>query len=110
VENLAPDATRFITRLRFDLQQWDKVGRKEEATSWRTIQTWEDQTTPRYVTQPDGISKILVAEKYRFPFANFNETEYVFRLKVTARPGRNDPATIYKNEMRIDYILLEPSL
>lgn len=110
VEELASDATRFITRLRFDLQQWDRVGRKEEPASWKTIQTWEDQSTPKYVTQPDGISKILVTEKYRFPFANFQETEYVFRLKVTARPGRNDSSTLYKNEMRIDYILLEPSL
>lgn len=110
VEELAPEAIRYVTRLRFDLQQWDKVGKKEESSSWKTIQTWEDQSTPKYVTQPEGISKILVTEKFRFPFANFNETESVFRLKVTARPARNDPSNQFKNEMRIDYILLEPSL
>ena len=110
VETIRDTTQWYVTRLRFEIQQWDRLGKKEENKSWRTIATFtEPASSPKYVTQREGISKILVTEKFKFPFANINEPDNVFRLKVFSALDRSDPPALFKNEMRIDYILLEAS-
>ena len=106
------DTTKYVTRLQFDIQQWDRVTDKSRPTAWRSIQQFVDQTSSQYVTQPQGISKILVTKNFRFPFANINEAESVFRIKVSSVLSRNDGYSTnprYIRDMRIDYILLEAS-
>jgi len=104
------DTTQYLTRLQFEIQQWNKLTDKSLSASWTTIQSFSDQTTDQYVTRPIGISDILVTSDFLFPFANFHETDNVFRLKVTSAPSSadlRDPA--FNKEIRIDYILLESS-
>lgn len=106
------DTTKYVTRLQFDIQQWDRVTDKSKPEAWKSYKQFSDQTTSKYVTQPQGISKILVAEKFRFPFANINEPDNVFRIKVSSVLSRNDGNSKdprYNREIRIDYILLEAS-
>lgn len=110
VENIKDTTLWRATRLKFEIQQWDRIGKKEENKSWTTIAAFaEPISSTKYVTKPDGISKILITEKFRFPFANFKEIDNVFRLKVISALDRSDVVTKFKNEMRIDYILLEAS-
>ena len=109
VENIK-DTTQYITRLRFEIQQWDRVTDKARSEAWKTVQLFMDETTSRYLTQGKGISNISVTEKFQFPFANYNEPENVFRIKVSSVPSsadRRNPLVI--REMRIDYVYLEAS-
>jgi len=110
VENIKDSTLWRSTRLKFEIHQWDRVGKKEDNKSWKTIATFTEPTTStKYVTRPDSISKILITENFKFPFANFREDDNVFRLKVFSYRDRNDPTTKFTNEVRIDYILLESS-
>jgi len=110
VENIKDETQWRATRLKFEIQQWDRIGKKEDSKSWTTITEFsEPVSSTKYITRPDSISKILITEKFRFPFANFKETDNVFRLKVISELLRSDQATKFKNEVRIDYILLEAS-
>jgi len=111
VENIKDTTQWRATRLKFEIHQWDRIGKKEDNRSWKTIAAFsEPATSTKYVTQPDGISKILITEKFKFPFANFRETNNVFRLKVISWLERPDLTNSkFKNEMRIDYVLLESS-
>jgi len=109
-DNLKDSTLWRSTRLKFEIHQWDRVGKKEDNKSWKTIATFSEPiSSTKYVTKPYGISKILVTENFKFPFANFREDDNVFRLKVTCALDRTDPTTKFRNEVRIDYILLESS-
>ena len=106
------DTTKYVTRLQFEIQQWDRVTDKSSSAAWKTIQLFSDQTTSQYVTQPEGISDILVTKNFKFPFANINEPDNVFRIRVSSALSRADGSSTYPRfvrEMRIDYILLEAS-
>jgi len=110
VENIKDTTQWRATRLKFEIHQWDRIGKKEDNKSWTTIATFsEPATSTKYVTRPDSISKVLITENFKFPFANFREIDNVFRLKVISALERSDPTTKFRNEMRIDYILLESS-
>ena len=106
------DPTPYVTRLQFEIQQWDRVTDKSRPEAWSNYRQFSDQTTSQYVTQPQGISKILVTKNFQFPFANINETESVFRIRISSvlsRADGNSTNPRYTRDMRIDYILLEAS-
>jgi phosphotransferase system IIB component len=103
-----------VTRLRFDIEQWNRVTDKSKKEAWKYYRTFSDQTTSQYVTNPEGITKMLVTKNFKFPFANINEPESVFRIKVFCELGRYDQISStavprFQREVRIDYILLEAS-
>jgi len=106
------DTSRYVTRAQFEIQQWDGVTDKSLSAAWKTYKLFSDQTTSQYVTQREGITKMLVTKNFNFPFANFNESQNVFRLKVTSVLTRTDLSSKYpqfNKDMRIDYVLLESS-
>jgi hypothetical protein len=109
-----------VTRVRFEIQQWNKLGPKTDDRYWGDGKSWGpgkvlatfSGTGPEFVTQKQGISFIKAAEKFRFPFANINEEENVFRIRVISSPNRTDNSSKenkFNKEMRIDYLLLVPS-
>jgi hypothetical protein len=109
-----------VTRVKFELQQWNRLGPKTDDRYWGDGKNWGpgrvlasfSGSGPEFVTQKWGISVIKAAENYTFPFANINEEDNVFRIRVISSPTRADNSSKennFKKEMRIDYLLLVPS-
>ena len=108
-----------VTRVKFQIQQWNRTGQKEDDNNWGDGKTWGpgrvlytfSSTGPETVTQKRGIS-VIHAGKFLFPFASINEEDNVFRIKVissiTSR-DKNNRENRFNKEMRIDYLLLIPS-
>ena len=100
-----------VARVNFEIQQWNRQGAKEVSRNWTTLARFGNTTSPEWITQSKGVSVMTVAEKYRFPFANFNEEDNVFRIKVQCVNTRADNSNtrVFSKVMRIDYLLFKPS-
>ncbi|MDR1763408.1 MAG: fasciclin domain-containing protein [Dysgonamonadaceae bacterium] len=109
-----------VTRVKFEIQQWNRLGPKSDDRFWGNGKNWGpgytlasfSGTGPEWVTEKRGITVIKAAERYVFPFANVNETDNVFRIRVISAPSRTDTNSKdnkFNKEMRIDYLLLVPS-
>ncbi|MDR2683022.1 MAG: fasciclin domain-containing protein [Dysgonamonadaceae bacterium] len=108
-----------VTRVKFEIQQWNRIGSKLDDNYWGNGKAWGpgkvlatfSGTGPEFVTQKRGVS-VIKAGTFHFPFANINEEENVFRIKVisaiTSR-DKNNKENKFNKEMRIDYLLLIPS-
>lgn len=108
-----------VTRVKFEIQQWNRLGSKTDDRYWGDGKNWGPGRTmatfsgsgPEFVTRKQGIS-VIKAGKFLFPFANVNEEQNVFRIKVISSPTRSDNSSKenkFNKEMRIDYLLLVPS-
>ncbi|MDR0732482.1 MAG: fasciclin domain-containing protein [Dysgonamonadaceae bacterium] len=100
-----------VTRVKFQIQQWNRINRKEDDAGWnKTLATFQGSGA-EFVTQKRGIS-VMKAGTFLFPFANINEEDNVFRIKVisaiTSR-DKNSRENRFNKEMRIDYLLLVPA-
>jgi hypothetical protein len=109
-----------VTRVKFELQQWNRVEPKADNKNWgdgtnwgptRVLASFGSTSDARFVTQKRGVS-VIHAGTFHFPFANINEEENVFRIRVissiTSR-DKNSKENRFNKEMRIDYLLLVPS-
>jgi uncharacterized surface protein with fasciclin (FAS1) repeats len=106
-----------VTRVKFEIQQWNRLGDKSSDAYWgdgktqgKTLATFSG-TGPEYVTQKRDVS-VIKAGPFRFPFANVNEEENVFRIRVISSINsrdKNSKENRFNKEMRIDYLLLVPS-
>jgi uncharacterized surface protein with fasciclin (FAS1) repeats len=119
VEPLSTD-TNSVTRVKFEIQQWNRLGSKTDDRNWGDGKNWGpgrvlatfSGSGPEFVTEKRGISVIKAATNYVFPFANINEDDYVFRIRVISSLSRTDLNSKdpkFNKEMRIDYLLLVPS-
>ena len=59
-------------------------------------------------TSPTEITKMLVAENFKFPFANYGEKTVTVSLRVSNTVASTE-TTVYNRNMRIDCIILEPA-
>jgi uncharacterized surface protein with fasciclin (FAS1) repeats len=109
-----------VTRVKFELQQWNRLGPKTDDRYWGDGRNWGagrvlatfSGSGPEFVTQKTGVSLVKAAERYTFPFANINEEDNVFRIRVISSITRADNSSKenkFNKEMRIDYLLLVPS-
>ncbi|MDR1810839.1 MAG: fasciclin domain-containing protein [Prevotella sp.] len=105
-----------VTRVKFEVQRWTRLGPKTESKNWVTVPGTQmsDNTSPKFVTYKRKTHLLKATEKgaFEFPFANFNETDNVYRLKITAYTERTDQQSKtdkFRKDMRIDYLLFEPS-
>jgi hypothetical protein len=109
-----------VTRVKFEIQQWNRLGSKNDDRNWGDGKNWGpgrvlatfSGSGPEFVTAKRGISVIKAATNYVFPFANINEDDNVFRIRVISALSRTDMNSKdpkFNKEMRIDYLLLTPS-
>jgi uncharacterized surface protein with fasciclin (FAS1) repeats len=108
-----------ITRVKVAIQQWNRKGPKSSDLYWgngvnsgagQTLASFGDSSS-KFITSKRGIA-LIKAGTYTFPFANINEDENVFRVRVSSaltRTDNNSKDPKFNKEMRIDYILLVPS-
>jgi hypothetical protein len=108
-----------VTRVKFQIQQWNRTGKKEDDNNWGDGKNWGPARVlaefsgsgSEFVTQRRGAS-LIKAGTFRFPFANINEEDNVFRVKVISaitNRDKNNKENKFNKEMRIDYLLLVPS-
>lgn len=112
-------ADTIVTRVKVAIQQWNRKGPKSSDLYWgngvnsgagQTLASFGDNS-PNFVTSKQGVA-LIKAGTYTFPFANINEEENVFRVRVSSVPTRTDNNSKdpkFNKTMRIDYILLVPS-
>ncbi|MDR0506212.1 MAG: fasciclin domain-containing protein [Dysgonamonadaceae bacterium] len=107
---VAGSTDSLVTRIYFQIQEWDRVTSKDDDKAWKTVASFGNSSAS-FVTKPYGISDIKGVEGYEFPYACFNEESNVFRLRLQLTPSRADLNTgKFSNRANIDYILLTPSL
>jgi hypothetical protein len=105
-----------VTRVKFEMQRWTRLGPKNENKNWVTVTgtPMSDDTSLDFVTDKKKTCILQATKKgaFEFPFANFNETDNVYRLKITAYTVRTDQQSKvnkFEKNMRIDYLKFVPS-
>jgi hypothetical protein len=95
-------------RVQFEIQQLDRTSLNNPTDKWVWNRVGSVITPPDPLTDTKAIKKMLVAEKFKFPYACVNETRTTVRIAVRSIINRSDNKANFKDQMFIDCITLEP--
>ncbi|MDR0428058.1 MAG: fasciclin domain-containing protein [Dysgonamonadaceae bacterium] len=107
-----PDSLRFPlkpmpTKVRFSVQQLNR-----ETNRWQIIKsgggTGSEITPSPNEVSATKVTKMLVAEKFKFPYMSINEEPFPLKIRVATTITSPREINQFSNRMGIDYILLEP--
>jgi hypothetical protein len=105
------------TKIRYDIQQLDRTSLQVDKTKWKWSSLIGAPATgvapAENVTDPLVVTKMLLRENFSFPYANHNELYLnsqlnTIQLKIYCRVSSTETREGYRNNMAIDYLLLEP--
>lgn len=101
-DTLATEAQRLPTKLRFTIYYENQQGRERSENLKNPLDGTND-----YVTTPDVIDTLLVAQNYEFETCGYGLTMSPVKLKVKTQIGAKENTT-YTRTMRIDCFILKP--
>ncbi|MDR1119830.1 MAG: fasciclin domain-containing protein [Dysgonamonadaceae bacterium] len=100
------------TRIRYDIQQVDRTSLQPDKTRWKWSSLIGAPATgiapAENTTDTVQITKMLLRENFTFPYANVKEEYNTIQLKIYSRVTTAETREGYRNNMAIDYLLLEP--
>jgi hypothetical protein len=100
------------TRIRYDIQQVDRTSLQPDRTRWKWSSLIGAPATGiapvENTTDTVQITKMLLRENFTFPYANVKEEYNTIQLKIYCRVTTAETREGYRNNMAIDYLLLEP--
>ncbi|MDL2222620.1 fasciclin domain-containing protein [Bacteroidales bacterium OttesenSCG-928-M11] len=105
---LAKPAAPKMGKVRFEIQQKTRRG----TDNWLPIASgggMGGEIIPaNNVIDTIQMTKMLVYENFKLPYANYNESENTIRLKVISKLSQGDTNKGFGNRMNIDCIIFEP--
>lgn len=112
-----PSDTLGQARIQYQVQQLDRstIEKQPDDQVWTHILSGGDPgsdkefiSPPEPLTDVKNVTKMLLAENFKFPLANIGELQSTIRIAITNHRLRNDSRQNFQYRMFIDYILLEP--
>jgi hypothetical protein len=105
-------------KIRYGIYEWNRVGKQEEDGSWTKIDGSSGTSKLTYCipeypdggeTLPDTITKMLLRSNFVFPHANAGESKTTIQIRIATYAGTADiNRGGFRNNMKIDYLILEP--
>jgi uncharacterized surface protein with fasciclin (FAS1) repeats len=104
-------------KIRYGIYEWDRIGDYDKDDAWVKIDgsTGSKQTyrVPEWpsdgITLPDSITKMRLRSDFVFPHANARETRPTIQIRIATYAGSGDVSKNgFRNNMKIDYLILEP--
>jgi uncharacterized surface protein with fasciclin (FAS1) repeats len=104
-------------KIRYGIYEWDRIGKQEDDNSWIKIDgssgNKSNYCTPEWPdageTLPDSITKMQLRSNFVFPHANAREVRPSIQIRIATYAGNTDlNRNGFRNNMKIDYLILEP--